>query len=259
MFTHNRQLFKALAVLATLTVIVVSAQNIFVPLKIRITDAVSPLLSALGGITRIPRGILPWASLQKENSTLKARVDLLRRKLDEAKIVYQENARLKELLNFSKAEPYSVVVAQVIGRDPSNWSNSLIIGKGSQRGVKANKAVLSPKGLVGRVVELGRYSSKVLLITDINSRVGVVVQKNRQGGMLIGRPDGKCRMVYISLDADVAPGDVIITAGFGSAFPKDITVGRVISIGKEPGRLYKYAIVNPAQDLSKLEEVVCVK
>jgi rod shape-determining protein MreC len=75
----------------------------------------------------------------------------------------------------------------------------------------------------------------------------------------VGRPDGKCKMIYIALDSDVKEGDKVITAGFGAIFPKDVVVGDVVSVGKEPGRLYKYAIVRPAQDLSKLEEVLCIK
>ena len=109
------------------------------------------------------------------------------------------------------------------------------------------------------MVEVGRQSGKILLITDPNSKVGVMIQRNRHGGILIGRPDGRCKMVYITLDSDVAPGDKVITAGFGTIFPKDILVGEVISVDKEPGRLYKTAIVKTAEDLSRLEEVLCIK
>ena len=115
------------------------------------------------------------------------------------------------------------------------------------------------RGLVGRVLEVGRYSSRILLITDPNSKVGTVIQRNRQGGILVGRPDGRCKMIYIALDSDVTKGDKVITAGFGSVFPKGILIGEVLSVGKEPGRLYKYAIVRPAQDMTKLEEVLCIK
>jgi rod shape-determining protein MreC len=109
------------------------------------------------------------------------------------------------------------------------------------------------------VIEVGRYSSKVLLITDPSSKVGVVVQRNRQGGILTGRPDGLCKMIYIALDSDIAPGDRVITAGFGSIFPKGILIGTIVKVGKETGRLYKYAIVKPNQDLAKIEEVLCIK
>lgn len=190
---------------------------------------------------------------------MRDRLGLAIRQIEAIKFIYDENKRLKELLDFKRESPYATIPAQVIGRDPSNWSNSIIINKGSRHGIRPNAAVLSARGIVGRVVEVGRVSSKILLITDPNSKVAVLIQKNRQGGILVGQPDGNCRMIYISLDSDVSRNDKVITAGFGSVFPKNILVGEVTDVGKEPGRLYKYAVVVPAQDMSRLEEVLCVK
>lgn len=212
--------------------------------------------------SRIARAIscaIPFAGLREENRVLRLRLASYARNIEEARAVWAENQRLKDLLGFRKTVPFSTVPAAVIGRDPSNWSNSLIIDKGSESGVVSNKAVISSRGLVGRVVELGRRSAKILLITDPNSKVGVVVSRNRQGGILLGRSDDTCKMIYIALDSDIAKGDKVMTAGLGSSYPKNIPVGEVVSVGKEPGRLYKYAIVKPAEDLSKLEEVLCVR
>jgi rod shape-determining protein MreC len=119
-------------------------------------------------------------------------------------------------------------------------------------------AVMSTRGLVGRVVEAGRYSSKVLLITDPALKVGVMIRRNRQGGVMVGRPGGRCKVIYISLDSDARIGDKVITTGFGSVFPKGILIGDIESMGRDEGRLYKYAIVRPSQDLSRLEEVLCI-
>jgi len=202
---------------------------------------------------------MPFAGLREENSILRDSVNLLSRKVEELKMVESDNERLKGLLDFRKTIPFSTIPAQVIGRDPSNWSNSIIIDKGLNGGIRPNRAVLSTKGLVGRVLEVGRRSSKIILITDPNSKVGVMIQRNRHGGMLTGRPDGTCRMIYIALDSDVAPKDKVVTAGFGGIFPKDIIVGEVTRVYKEPGRLYKSAIIKTAEDLSRLEEVLCIK
>ena len=223
------------------------------------SDTVNVPLKVLHGLSSGLKSVIPFASLREQNARLKNEIDLLKRKLDEAKLVQDENERLKEILGFRKAIPFATTPAEVIGRDPSNWSNSLIINKGITQGVQPNRAVLSTKGLVGRVLEAGRYSSRILLITDPNSKVGVVIQRNRQGGMLVGRPGGLCKMIYIALDSDVIKGDRVITAGLGSAFPKGILVGQVIAVGKEPGRLYKYALVRTSQDMTKLEEVLCIK
>ena len=253
------KIFKILVVTACLVALIATSKTITSPFRARIIDFLSVPLKSAGSFFASARNILPFASLREENRLLRERINLLNRKIEELKMVSGDNDRLKELLAFRKTMPFTTVPAQVIGRDPSNWSNSLIIDKGLDSGVKQNKAVLSTRGLVGRVLEVGRYSSKILLITDPNSKVGVMIQRNRHGGILTGRPDGRCKMVYIALDSDVAPGDKVITAGFGTIFPKDILVGEVTRVDKEPGRLYKTAIIKTAEDLSKLEEVMCIK
>jgi rod shape-determining protein MreC len=256
---QKSKIFKILIVVAVSIILIASSKTITCPFRAKTLDFFAPILKGINSFFYSAKSILPFASLKEENKILRERIDLLNRKIEELKIVSSDNDRLKELLNFRKTIPYTTISAQVIGRDPSNWSNSLIIDKGFNGGVRQNKAVLSTKGLVGRVLEVGRYSSKILLITDPNSKVGVMIQRNRQGGILIGTPDGRCRMIYIALDSDVAPGDKVITAGFGVIFPKDILVGEVVRVNKEPGRLYKSAVIKTAEDLSRLEEVMCIK
>lgn len=259
----RRQTVKLLKILAIfvvlISVVLFSSRHNSNFFRIRIVDASSFVLKPLSALIKLPGKIMPFASLRAENKLLREKVAYLVAKYGEARAVYEENHRLKAILNFRQQVPYKTIPAQVIGRDASNWSNSIIIDKGLNFGISKNKAALSLQGLVGRVVEVGRYSSKILLVTDPDSKVGVLILRNRQGGILIGRPGGSCKMVYIALDSDVAPGDKVITAGFGGVFPKDVLVGSVVKVAKEPGRLYKYAIVKPAQDLSRLEEVLCIK
>ncbi len=255
----TKKIFKSLIIVIILILIVVKSKSCTSQIRTQLTDSCSVALSSFDNIVSVSKRMIPFAGLREENKLLQNQVDLLSRKMEEAKAISDENQRLRELLNFTKTVPYATVSAQVIGRDPTNWSNTIIIDKGAMHAIKQSKAVLSTKGLVGRVVEVGRYSGKVLLITDPSSKVGVLIQRNRQGGILVGRPDGKCKMIYISLDADVYPGDKIITAGFGNVFPKGILVGEVVKVDKEPARLYKYAIIKPAQDLSRLEEVLCIR
>lgn len=259
MHTQKHIVFKALIVAALLAFLVVNAKTITSPLRAAISDTASAPLRALHSIKAGLMKIVPFAGLREENRILRERIDLLNRRAEEARLTADENRRLRDLIGFRQSIPFTTVPAQVIGRDPANWSNALIIDKGSADNVRQNRAVLSTRGLVGRVLEAGRRSARVLLITDPNSKVGVLIQRNRQGGILVGRPDGTCKMIYIALDSDVKKGDRIITAGFGTVFPKGILVGEVIGAGKEPGRLYKYAIVRPSQDMSRLEEVLCIR
>lgn len=256
----DKKKIAAVAVIALFLILVAfNSKTISSPLRIRFLEKASPALKGYHAVVKTLRSFLPFAALREENAYLKGRIELLRQKIEEYKFISDENNRLKDVLNFRKSVPFATIAAQVVGRDPSNWANSIIIDKGYDKGIRPNRAVLSAGGLVGRVLEVGANSSKILLITDPNSRVGVMIQRNRQGGVLTGRPDGKCRMIYIALDSDVVKGDRVITAGYGTIFPKSIVAGIVLSVGKEPGRLYKYAVVKPAQDLSRLEEVLCIK
>lgn len=259
MRNRNKVVLKALAVIAFLAFLLANSGTISSPIRTKLSDLTSLPLKALHAIRGSLGKIIPFASWREENRLLRERLGLLNRRIEESKFLHMENQRLKDILSFKNAIPYSTIPAEVIGRDPTNWSNSLIIDKGTAQGIRQGKAVISMKGLVGRVLETGRSSGRILLITDPNSRVGAVIQRNRQGGILVGRPDGRCKMIYIALDSDVAKGDKVITAGFSGVFPKGILIGDVVGVGKEPGRLYKYAIVRPAQDMTKLEEVLCIK
>jgi rod shape-determining protein MreC len=255
----RNKIFKVLVIIIGLITLISTSKTITSLFRTRLTDILSYPLKAVNSLFSSAGNMLPFASLREENRILRGRIDLLNRKLEELNIVSSDNDRLKDLLNFKKQIPFTTFPAQVIGRDPSNWSNSLIIDKGLDGGVRPGAAVLSTKGLVGRVLETGRYSSKILLITDPNSKVGVMIQRNRHGGILIGSPSGYCRMIYIALDSDVIPGDRVITASSGSIFPRNVIVGEVVRVDKEPGRLYKSAVVKTAEDLSRLEEVLCIR
>jgi len=256
----RKQKVSNLLILAVLLILVaVNSRSIANPLRMKFADILAGPLKGGNDTGSFFARLLPWHALREENARLTRENDLLTRKLAETLGLARENDRLKALLDFRKTVPFTTIPAQVIGRDPANWSDSIIIDKGSSSGVSEGRGVLSTRSLVGRVVQLGRRPAKTLLLTDPNVKVGVLVQRNGQGGVLTGRPDGTCKMIYIALDADVRPGDLVVTAGFGDIYPKGIVVGDVVSVGREPGRLYKYAIVRTAQDMAKLEEVLCIR
>jgi rod shape-determining protein MreC len=257
--TPKKKIFALLFLIALFFVLFLNSRSISNHARASLTDTSAVFLKACRWVVSFPKRLIPFASLRDENKALREKINLLSRKLEEAQGLRDENKRLKGLINFRKEIPYTTIPAEIIGRDPTNWSGSVIIDKGLDNGVRENRAVISTKGLVGRTLEAGRHSAKILLITDPNSKVGVVIQRNRQGGILAGRPDGKCKMIYIALDSDVAPGDKVVTAGVGSIFPKGILVGEVLSVEKEPGRLYKNAIVRTTAELSKAEEVLCIR
>ena len=198
----------------------------------------------------------------QENRSLKKTMALMR--FDQFKLeeLSRENARLTQLLDLKRTLPANVrhlIFARVIARSPSAWSRVFLIDKGSRQGVKENMLAMSDSALVGKVVETGPTVSKVLLITDPNSKIGALIQRTRQAGIVFGTSQGECRMKYISVDTPLQQGDLVETAGFGGFFPKGLIVGTVRRAWKEPGQIYQVAQVSPLADLSRLEEVALVE
>lgn len=171
-----------------------------------------------------------------------------------------ENERLTRMLEMRRILPVTlkVVYGRVIARSSAAWNRAFLVDKGVQQGLRVNMPVLSSASLIGKIVETGPSVSKALLITDPNSRVGALVQRTRDQGILYGTFSGECRMKYLSLDAKIEPGDLIESAGHGGFFPKGLLIGRVERVWKEPGQIYQVATVKPLTDLARVEEVACV-
>lgn len=176
----------------------------------------------------------------------------------------QENERLKALLDFKEENPdLTVYGARVTGKSPGNWFNTLTIDRGSEDGVAVDMAVVTDKGLVGRVIEVGGRWAKVLSIIDSQSAVSAIVQRSRDNGTLQGDTtlydgEGLCRMVYLPQDATVREGDIVITSGLGDIFPKGLPIGTVVSVENEPFAVYKTALIQPGVDFEHLEEVLVI-
>ena len=172
-----------------------------------------------------------------------------------------ENARLTRLLDIRPVVPPSIhheFFARVILRSAIGWNRVILIDKGTKQGIKPNMLVLSESSVVGKVVLTGPSISQVLLITDPKSRIGALIQRTRQEGLIFGTSSGQCHMKYISIDTEVKPGDHVETAGFGGFFPKGLSIGTVKRAWKEPGQIYQVAEVKPLMDLSRIEEVIAI-
>jgi rod shape-determining protein MreC len=197
-------------------------------------------------------------NLSDENLLLKQRLAETSVTLARMKEAALENKRLALLLDFKKELQYETIVAKVIGRDATDWRKSIIINRGSNHGLRAHMPCATAKGLVGRVADVAPESSKVMLITDPNSRVGVTLEPSRESGVLVGMPGGLCKAIYLSLDAEIKKGERVSTAGFSAFFPKGLVVGKVTKTSVEKTNLYKYAIVNPIVEMNRIEEVICI-
>lgn len=203
--------------------------------------------------------LLRYRRLSKENKLLKEKLNFTTSQLVQLREALQENDRLNELFSFRKKLQYIVVPVKVIGKDSSNWTNTLIFDKGQKDGIAVDIPVISSAGLVGKIVEAGAKSSRAVLITDPNCRVSVIVQRSREEGILYGMGRNLCKLRYLPVGADVKQNDFVISSGFGGVYPKGIIVGAVIKTGIEDDGLSGYAIVKPACELEKIEEALCLK
>ena len=169
-----------------------------------------------------------------------------------------ENSRILKLLNFSKDTHNRHIGAQIIGRDVSSWTHWVIINVGKNDGIVKDMPLIAPGGLVGRVVSVSSDSSKCVLVIDHQSKASALIQRTRDTGIVVGQGNGLLRLEYLSLDADVKVGDIVVTSGLGGIFPKGITIGEVTTVGAERNGLHLFAEVKPYIDFKRIEEVVCL-
>jgi rod shape-determining protein MreC len=195
----------------------------------------------------------------KENALLYETVSRLTRELAHYKDIDSENERLRAMLAFKQKSAFKLIPASVIARDSSNLSDTIVINQGTAKGIKKDTVVISQAGLVGRVFNGLSDISRVSLIVDLNSRVSAITLRSRQIGVVYGNSSGVCRMRYIPLDADVQQGDVVLTSGLSDIYPEGLMIGTILKIIKEPRGLSLSAIVKPAVDFTRLEEVLCIE
>jgi rod shape-determining protein MreC len=184
----------------------------------------------------------------------------------------EENRRLKELLDFQEADIFpagsTFVVSRVIGKSPTKWQAWIQIDKGEADGIALNQAVvgatlpadksLSGKGLVGKVVAVGKHSARVQLITDQASSVAALVQGTRAEGIIGGSLTGKLVMDFVERDQPVEEKRIIISSGFGQIYPKGIPIGIVQGVGEVDVDIYKQIEVRPFVSFNTLEEVMVI-
>ncbi len=194
----------------------------------------------------------------QENRTYRQSIARDRLESLQSKEIRVENERLTQLLELKPSLAHGadhVFFARVIARSPLAWNRTFWVDKGYEDGMRENLPVFSQEALAGKIIEVREGASKAILLTDPNCKIGVLIERTKQQGILFGTLSGECRMKYISMGADIKAGDRVQTAGLGLYFPKGIPVGVVTGVWKEPGQIYQTAQVKLLTDLGKLEEV----
>ncbi|MDD2752493.1 MAG: rod shape-determining protein MreC [Candidatus Omnitrophica bacterium] len=249
---------KNLTLLIAVVVLLLLVFSLIPALKPFTLDLLKLPLNFCTAIGREIKGIILYHQNYTENERLTKDVELLRNKLNSTQELLLENKRLKDLLAFKQKSAYRVIPVQVIGHSADNWSSTLIIGKGSAAGIKRGFVVISYLGLLGRVVEVAQYSSKVVLVNDPALSVSALDQRSRQEGLVSGTLGNTLVMRYLPRDADIQVSDTIITSGLTDIYPKGLFIGTVVEVGEEFSGLSRYANIKPAVNLSGIEEVLVI-
>ncbi|MBR6379107.1 MAG: rod shape-determining protein MreC [Fibrobacter sp.] len=195
-----------------------------------------------------------FRSVAHENEMLKEENARLRQETYYASEALQELARLHALVRFDDKWDYPIVTARVVGHNPGRFLTTLVINRGTARGVKENMPVFSMNGLVGKVSKTSLTHSRVQLLVDPNLKLSVLERRTRVVGFLES-VDGRTLSAMIPTHAGVKVGDTLITSGLGGIFPKGIPVGTVERIRPSDLEVMQLMDVMPFQEFSSLEEV----
>jgi rod shape-determining protein MreC len=216
-----------------------------------------PLQSAtdtwMGGVERVRT----LRSLEAENTALKGRITELEGQLKNREEEASENARLHTLLKLplpEEAKP--ITVGRVIGRNPDNWHQRLVLDKGTTSGVVADSVVADRQGLIGKVTGTGPNVALVALLTDPSTSVGVLNTRTRSSGVVQGQGDRWPILRYMEQPEKWKVGDRLITSGLGGVYPKGLPVGRVVKLKNDAETYFPELRVEPSVALDHLEEVI---
>ena len=229
-----------------------------------ITAPVQSLTSGLSGsITGFLDQFLRASEISQENEQLREE----NRKLIEQMVDYEnykhENESLKEQLGIQEENPqWETMTASVIGRDPSDQFYSFTIDKGTLDGVSYQDPVITADGLVGIVSEVGPVFAKVTTFLEVRLNVACQDVRTQDVATISGdiemAQQGKCKMSLIPRESGIAKGDIVQTAGTSGLYPQGIVVGRVSDVGFEPQGTMMYAVVEPANDIKSIKDVVII-
>ncbi len=202
-------------------------------LRVFVDDGVAPVLSVMSrpaaAIASVVNAIHDLAALRAENVRLGEDNARLQHWQTVARELDNENRALKAQLNYLPDPDSAFITARVIGDTGGAFVHSMLLNVGTRDGVRKGQAVIAGEYLVGRIVEVGDRSARILLLTDINSHIPVVVESSRAKAILSGDNSDRARLNYLSPNSNATVGNRIVTSGHGGAFPPGLPVGVIAS------------------------------
>ncbi len=225
--------------------------------RARVTDAFAPILDAISRpaatAAHLVESVVEVQNAFEENKRLKAENARLLQWKQAALRLEAENNSLRSLLKATPEPSSTFITARVIAAPGSSFLRTLVVTAGRRDGVRKGQAAIAGSGLVGRVIEVGEWSARVLLLTDINTRIPVILERSRQRAVMAGDNSDQTRLLYLPPEAPVQVGERVVTSGHGGQFPPGLPVGVVSSAGERGVR------VQPNVDLSRVEHLQLVE
>lgn len=236
------------------------------------TSSLEPVKSRLDSftmgfywITDIPNRLSNWLDdslvsrddLLEENRSLKGELLILQRQLQQYATLSADNARLRQLMNSAELVHDRVLIAELIGISPDPTEQVVVVNKGTEQGVFVGQPVLDAYGLMGQVIEVNPFFSRVLLITDGNH--ALPVQINRNGVRAVAEGSGdlyELKLRHVSNTVDVKVGDLLVSSGLGQRFPVGYPVADVVSILHDPGQAFATVVARPKAQLNRSRHVL---
>lgn len=229
--------------------------------------AMGVVVYPLQALASLPRSSSAWLSesissrrdLQEENASYKAQLLVLQTELQRLEIVQAENTRLRELLDSTVKLGKRILIAEILSVDMEPFSQQIVINRGSLKDVYEGQPLLDAKGIVGQVVSVNPLTSYAMLISDPSHAIPVV--DNRSGLRAIALGTGtsnQLELPYIPSNADIKPGDLLVSSGIGGRFPRDYPVATVVSVELNPGKPFARVIAEPTARLDRSREVLLI-
>jgi rod shape-determining protein MreC len=241
----------------------------------RITDALTPVLDfvvqPIEASRRLAQTVGELVALRSENVRLREQNARLLEWQSVARQLALENAALRQVLHVEAEDEHpTAVTARVVADSGGPFVQTVIVNAGSERGVVAGMAAMNEQGLVGRVIEVGRRSARILLLTDFNSRVPVMVEPSRDQAILAGDNSREPSLVFLPINPRLSVGDRVVTSGRGGVLPPGLAVGVVRAIDEGEVavaplvdwnrlshlRLLEYGHVLPPEQLEELQQEI---
>ena len=252
-------LFFSLIILAFILMSYQANKGALTPVKV-LAYPINKTNDVISSLCSFVRGSFRKISLRdEENKKLKEEMNRLLLEQQAYRETLLENARLRELLSLKETEKRYVTTARVIARGNDRWSNTLVIDKGKKDGVEKDMAVITPKGLAGKIASASDSHSYILLLSDINFSAAVRLQEGRVEGIVSGTGSRICALKYIPHEYEIKEKDIVVTSGLDSLFPEDIKVGIVSKVDKKTSGIFQNIELIPFQDMLKLEEVIVIR